>query len=208
MAVADKTIGPRILESARKEFLEAGYEQASLKQICEMAGVTTGALYKRYSGKEELFFEVVRETVARMEEIASEKSNRDLSKMTDRELNDAWDMKQEYMIWWFRFLYERKEDFVLLIKYAQGTRYSDFQHDWVEKMSVSTYAYYQEAVRRGLVETRLSEKELHALTSAFWTTIYEPFIHDFTWEEVERHSNRVCEFIDWHKTLRFKAGEE
>lgn len=208
MAVADKTIGPRILESARKEFLEAGYEQASLKQICEMAGVTTGALYKRYSGKEELFFEVVKETVAQMEKIASEKSNRDLREMTDRELYDAWDMKQDYMIWWFRFLYERKEDFVLLIKYAQGTRYSDFQHDWVEKMSVSTYGYYQEAVRRGLVETSLSEKELHALTSAFWTTIYEPFIHDFTWEEVECHSNRVCEFIDWHKTLRFKKREE
>ncbi len=44
---------PRILESARNEFLANGFEKASLKAICEGAGVTTGALYKRYKGKED-----------------------------------------------------------------------------------------------------------------------------------------------------------
>ena len=51
MAVPDHSIDPRILESARKEFLTYGFEKASLKSICEGAGVTTGALYKRYKGK-------------------------------------------------------------------------------------------------------------------------------------------------------------
>ena len=59
MAVADHSIDPRILESARTEFLASGFEKASLKTICEGAGVTTGALYKRYKGKEELFCAVV-----------------------------------------------------------------------------------------------------------------------------------------------------
>ena len=47
MAVADRSIDPRILESVRSEFLANGFETASLKSICEGAGVTTGALYKR-----------------------------------------------------------------------------------------------------------------------------------------------------------------
>ena len=55
MAVADRSIDPRILDSARTEFLASGFEKASLKTICEGAGVTTGALYKRYKGKEDLF---------------------------------------------------------------------------------------------------------------------------------------------------------
>ena len=63
MAVPDHSIDPRILESARKEFLENGFEKASLKAICEGAGVTTGALYKRYKGKEDLFCAVVEQTV-------------------------------------------------------------------------------------------------------------------------------------------------
>ena len=48
MAVADRSIDPRILESARTEFLARGLEKASLKTICEGAGVATGALLKRY----------------------------------------------------------------------------------------------------------------------------------------------------------------
>ena len=70
MAVADRSIDPRILESARTEFLASGFEKASLKTICEGAGVTTGALYKRYKGKEELFCAVVEQTVSDLYEVA------------------------------------------------------------------------------------------------------------------------------------------
>ena len=47
MAVPDKTIDPKILDCAKAEFLEKGYMNASLRQICANAGVTTGALSKR-----------------------------------------------------------------------------------------------------------------------------------------------------------------
>ncbi|MCD8028640.1 MAG: TetR/AcrR family transcriptional regulator [Erysipelotrichaceae bacterium] len=35
----------KILESAKEEFYEKGYQKASLRQICSNADVTTGALY-------------------------------------------------------------------------------------------------------------------------------------------------------------------
>ena len=55
MSVADRSIDPRIMESAKEEFLQKGFLDASLQEICKKAGVTTGALYKRFKGKEELF---------------------------------------------------------------------------------------------------------------------------------------------------------
>lgn len=76
MAVADRSIDPRILESARTEFLASGFEKASLKTICEGAGVTTGALYKRYKGKEELFCAVVEQTVSDLYEVAHARGER------------------------------------------------------------------------------------------------------------------------------------
>ena len=39
----EKETKRRLLESAKKEFLEKGYLQASLRNICKNAGVTTGA---------------------------------------------------------------------------------------------------------------------------------------------------------------------
>lgn len=67
MAVPDHSIDPKILESAKQEFLKNGYEKTKLNTICENAGVTTGALYKRYKGKGDLFCAVVNGTVSDLE---------------------------------------------------------------------------------------------------------------------------------------------
>lgn len=207
MAVADKSIDPRILESARKEFLEYGFENASLKNICAKAGVTTGALYKRYAGKDELFSAVVKQTVVDMEQIVEDKTTRNIKEMSDQELIDAWYMDEDYMLWWFGFLNERYDDFVLLLKYASGSSYRDFEHTWVEVMNKATYQYYEEAYRRKLVDRYVTKEEMHILTSAFWTTIYEPFIHGLNWEEIKEHSHIVCLLFDWHKALGFHVSK-
>lgn len=49
----------RILESAKSAFLQNGFQGASLKDICHHAGITTGALYHRFSGKGDLYKAVV-----------------------------------------------------------------------------------------------------------------------------------------------------
>ena len=204
MAVADRSIDPRILESARAEFLASGFEKASLKTICEGAGVTTGALYKRYKGKEELFCAVVEQTVSDLYEVAHARGDKDPAVMSDQELIKAWDMDGADMMWWFRFLYDRRDDFYLLLSCSQGTRYANFPHDWVELLTKATSAYLAEAQRRGLCRNDVEPAELHILLSAFWTTIYEPFIHHFTWEQIEAHCRIVCGLFNWHGALQFQ----
>jgi len=44
--------------AARELFLGRGYHKTSLRAVCKEAGVTTGALYHHFSGKDELFVEV------------------------------------------------------------------------------------------------------------------------------------------------------
>lgn len=207
MAVPDHSIDPKILESARNEFLSKGFQKASLKEICGSAGVTTGALYKRYKGKEDLFCAVVEQTVDDLYAVANERGDKAPSSMTDTELIKAWDMDSSDMMWWFQFLYERNDDFVLLLTCAQGTRYSNFQHDWVEILTKATSAFLTEAKRRGLCRKDMDDTELHILLSAFWTTIYEPFIHHFTWEQIEAHCRVVCRLFNWYDALEFRLPE-
>ena len=186
MAKPDTSIDPRIMDSAKEEFRTLGFEKASLKSICQRAGVTTGALYKRYAGKEELFRAVVADTVADLDAVYEERTAVPASALSDEDLIRAWYMDEEYMLWWFRFLNERRDGFVLLLTGAEGTAYANFQHDWVEKMTEGTWTYY--------------------VLSAFWTTIYEPFIHDFTWPEIQRHCTLVCRLFDWYAALGFPKG--
>ena len=50
-----------ILSHAKKEFLEKGFAEASLRTIAQNAGVSTSTIYTRYSDKEGLFRFLVEE---------------------------------------------------------------------------------------------------------------------------------------------------
>ena len=63
MAVRDHSLDDNIIESARKEFLTYGYKSASINQIARNAGVTTGALYIRYTNKDDLFASLVQDAM-------------------------------------------------------------------------------------------------------------------------------------------------
>ena len=52
-AVQDE-LTERLLQAAAEVFAENGYEKAGVAEIARRAGVTTGAIYSRYSGKAEL----------------------------------------------------------------------------------------------------------------------------------------------------------
>lgn len=207
MAVPDHSIDSRILDSARKEFLANGFVQTSLKSICDGAGITTGALYKRYKGKEDLFCAVVKQTVDDLYAVAKQRGNRDTNSLSNEELIKAWDMDETDMMWWFRYLYERHDDFYLLLICSEGTRYSNFQHDWVALLTKATSAYLAEAQRRNLCRDDVRPEELHILLTAFWATIYEPFIHHFTWEQIKSHCQLVCNLFNWQKALGFYIPE-
>ena len=207
MSVPDRSIDPRLLTAAKNEFLEKGFKNASLARICEAAGVTTGALYKRYSGKEELFSALVSETVENMAEYVSGIKEKDLTGITDQELYDSFLLKPETNREWLRFLYDHREGFTLLIRCASGTRYENFHQEWTEKMNDLDYKYFQEAKRRGLITKDITSEELHVLTYSVWALYYEPFYLDFTWEQIEKHAEYIYRFTDWHNVLEMKKTE-
>ena len=130
MSVRDTSLDLPILESAKAEFRKMGFEKSSLKEIAEKAGVTTGAIYKRYNGKEDLFCAVVESCINRMQEVFEQKKRVDYSLYSDQQLKQCWKMDSDYMMWWFNILFEYKDEFVLLLTCSAGTKYENFDHDW------------------------------------------------------------------------------
>ena len=56
----------RLLDSAARVFAEKGFGGATLEEIAEAAGYSTGAMYANFGGKEQLFMEVVAEHRSRV----------------------------------------------------------------------------------------------------------------------------------------------
>ncbi len=57
--VGDDAIRFALLAAAAEVFAESGYEGARVQTIAERAGLTTGAIYNRFSGKSELLLEAL-----------------------------------------------------------------------------------------------------------------------------------------------------
>ena len=202
MSVRDTSIDPRLLESARKEFMDRGFLKAELKTICDNAGVTTGAVYKRYKGKEELFRAVVQETTEKLDSFITLRREIDFARMADDEVRATWIMDEKAILDMFRMLWDVREGFVLLLEKSAGTAYENYGHDFAFRMTDAYMQYYRETRRRGLAEAEISETEMHMLCSSFWMAVYEPFIHRMTWEEIE--DRVLCRCFDWAGAICLK----
>ena len=151
MSKSDASIDPRILDSARREFLARGFEGASLQSICADAGVTTGALYKRYKGKADLFEAVVAPTLADIRALEEEAKRRDYALMDDKNLRELWALSEDIHRQWMIYFYERYEGMRLLLCCAEGTAYANFLHDFVARNTALCMEFVNEARRRVLV---------------------------------------------------------
>lgn len=71
--VQDRAIQTRqhLLDAARRIFARDGFEVARLQDIAEAAGKTRGALYAHFKDKEDLFFALFEEDLARDHELSS-----------------------------------------------------------------------------------------------------------------------------------------
>lgn len=201
MSTSDKSIDLKLLKSAKKEFLKHGFLDAELKTICDNAGITTGAVYKRYKGKEELFCAVVKDAIDMLSEYVHDRPESDPTSLTDKQLIASWEMNEEGTLELFKMLWEHRESFRLLISRSAGTRYGNFKHDFAEEMCRSTEVSYRELKKRGLAKAEISAAELHVLCSSFWTSVYEPFEHSMKWEEIKLHCKLMCRFFDWSAVI-------
>ncbi len=57
------TVRRRLLDAALNVFAERGFAAASLDEVAEAAGLTKGAIYSNFAGKDDLFFAMMKDQV-------------------------------------------------------------------------------------------------------------------------------------------------
>lgn len=91
----------RLLDAALEVFARRGYEGASVKEVAEKAGYTTGALYAHFASKQALFLALLRERfatkVADLQAMTSPGDGTDLGALDRRfsslrEIEGDWDL--------------------------------------------------------------------------------------------------------------------
>ena len=72
MAKQIEGVYDRVLECAKKEFLEKGFKDASLRMIAREASTSTGSIYTRFKDKDGLFKTIVQPVMDMITEISNQ----------------------------------------------------------------------------------------------------------------------------------------
>lgn len=125
----------KLLQSAREEFMEKGYGKASLRNICQKAGVTTGALYFFFKDKDALFEALTGEIVDVIfkimqihfeEEKKLMENGQMFTESVDGSNKDYRDMKEI-----LEQMYLYRDDILLVLTKSEGSKLANIEDKFV-----------------------------------------------------------------------------
>ncbi|MDO5095413.1 MAG: TetR/AcrR family transcriptional regulator [Peptostreptococcaceae bacterium] len=192
-----------ILQIAAEEFLQKGFYDASLRNIAEMAGVTTGSFYWHFKSKEELFDSVVGEHYLYVMNVfkAFIEDSSDLS--IPERLKNMRSISLKCLSTILTYMYEHPLIFKILISKSSGTKYEHFIHELVSYEVDDTEKFYEQAHELGIHIKEIDSETEHILISGMFSTLFEMFIHDFSYEKACENLELLIDFYiaGWMRIL-------
>ena len=179
----------------QREFLDKGYEKASLRSIAQNAGVTTGALYVRFPNKSALFAALVEPVSAHLLGLFRTGNDQGFEQLDEGRPEDMWSTSEDVITRIVDYIFEHKEPFDLLINHAAGSGYEHFLDDLVEEEVSQSLAYLDAMRERGLACASPSHDDLHALVSAEYYAFFEIVRHDTSKEDAVARIKLIVDFF-------------
>lgn len=203
MSNEESTTLKNILSAGKAEFLEKDFNSASLRNIVKTAGVTTGAFYGYFSGKEALFAALVEEHAKAImnifmsaqesfEELSDEEKINHMGVESRTSLNEIVD-----------YIYEHFDEFKLIIRKSEGTSYENFIHNMVEIEVEETYQFIDALRSQGKHVPNIEKAVCHMIVSGMFSGIFELIEHDMKKENAKKYVSEFQDFYiaGWSKIL-------
>lgn len=203
MRKKDELATDKISECAEREFLEKGFEGASMRVIAENAGYTTGMLYGRFADKGELFRALVREAADKLygyyadvqrdfAGLSPETQYRDMHVYVDERVGEMLDI-----------VYDNFAAFKLIICHSKGSEYENYVDRLIEIETDSTVRYISELNAAGLRVNDVRADLSHMLSTAMFNGMFEVVEHDFTKEDARQYVKQLQYFFNagWDRLL-------
>ncbi len=177
----------KILNTAKEHFLKDGYSGASLRNIVKDAGLTTGAFYKYYRAKEDLFndlidpyvehiYQIYDDILANFESLSASNQTRSMAEASTTSINQMVD-----------YIYDNYDNFRLLYKCGDTGKYEDVIHNMVSREIKSTYTYMKTMHKVGIKLPELDESFMHMIYTGFFSSIFQIIEHDIDKETAKKN---------------------
>ena len=195
-----------ILQAAEAEFLDKGFQNASLRNIVKTAGVTTGAFYRYYSSKDALFAALVEPHAAHVKHLFISAIEAWDALPADEKTHRMDDCSGPCIDAMLDYIYEHYTSFKLLICASGGTAYEDFIHDLVEEEVSSTFRCAEVLRSLGRDVPEMDRALCHMVSSALFSGIFEIVVHDMDKMDAKHRVQRLKAFFTggWSRLMNFE----
>lgn len=201
MARQIEGVAERIVDAAKREFLDKGYVDASLRTIAAEADTSTNSIYVRFGDKEGLFSAIVEPVLNGMTErfiriqekfhlMTPEEQAERMPKYADGGTSELID-----------YMYEHLEEFRLLLDASYGTRFHNFVDELVRIEVEYTYKFMEAVGYSDKFGDAVTQKLLHIVTTSRFESIFEIIRHGMSREEATEYIELLiryhrCGFIE------------
>ena len=201
MARQIEGVAERIVDAAKREFLDKGYVEASLRTIAAEADTSTNSIYVRFGDKEGLFSAIVEPVLNEMTErfiriqerfhlMTPEEQAERMPKYADGGTSEL-----------INYMYEHLEEFRLLLDASYGTRFHNFVDELVRIEVEYTYKFMEAVGYSDKFGDAVTQKLLHIVTTSRFESIFEIIRHGMSREEATEYIELLsryhrCGFIE------------
>ena len=205
METDNSTTYNSILSEAKAEFLEKGYEKASLRKIVRDAGLTTGAFYGYFKNKEQLFETLVGDEYNEMISIYKEALESFFKFSPEDQMQNMISVTYECMVKLKNYMYDNYDSVKLILCCSQGTKYDDLVHRMANMDKEATHDFAK-SVKSVSNDIKLVNPILeHILTSGMFAGFFELIVHDVPREDADEYIIQLLDFYaaGWGKIMGF-----
>lgn len=189
--------------AAMQEFLEKGFQSASLRNIVKTAGVTTGAFYGYYDSKEALFEALVSEQYNYFMDCFC-KAQQDFADIPpEKQPDNLGSISGECMHEMLLYAYEHLNEFKLILCHSEGTRFCGLIDEMVEIETKGTHDYLETLEKLGRPSPPIDKRLEHILITGMFNTFFELIIHEMPLPEAIHYLEEMRAFYTagWMKIM-------
>ena len=185
----------KILDCGKKHFLKNGFEKASLRDICKDAGVTTGAFYRHFNDKNELFEAIVSPVANKIIYNFVKYEKISINGIRTKQNEKVAEVHVDGTIETAMFLFDNKEIYALIIYGSFGSSYENFLEKLTE-MEDNTRIKMQEIYSESDdSQEHISNKGFHIINHSHFLARTEAVLHSENKEELIDNVKLVSRFF-------------
>ncbi|MCT4595316.1 MAG: TetR/AcrR family transcriptional regulator [Anaeromicrobium sp.] len=187
MAKQIEGVYEKVITVAKSEFLQNGFQRASLRTIATKGGTTTGSIYTRFGDKEGLFLAIVEPFATKLLAmfIEIQENFHNFSRKDQREqMCEYTSHSVDNMI---DFMYEHLGECKLLLEGSQGTKFENFTDDFISIEEEYTHKYIETVGCEICENLKFLKDIVHMITTAYFESFFEVIRHNMEKEEAKKY---------------------